>query len=860
MTDSMQDLSFRPELAPSKSSPAGNNFRSTSTPVNYHRRSPNSFMRSTSKSHTPSPLYYDYTEAFNIEEAVAGEGIARNTTFPIPFIFNKTINERRGIVLGVSPQYDSSSKGSSVSVDLRTLVKLSSADSSEEKPRLNSEDSQRERSTNITQDIIPSYLDRRPYERIMADTFDNRDSLKSSQFAKNLEVSLQSKSDTSNSSSPILLDTDDWANHDLDISQSPEDDGSLDQTNGTAKMSASNRTSSFRLSTYLPIFPKPPDRIPKTITDGDSTTLQEAPARLPLDAISIQKPRKAPIQAVKEGLGVGHHNLMTRTPRHEQDLQTGSIQYSATTPDRRIRSSRYYSIDHGLSDLAQLISNFEFANGSFMAQDVNMQFAEIGTSLSAQSSSALPAFRMPEESSVLPMKALLQFSPPLEPRTPMTGFRSDGDLRTSSSKTLKTNNYALHQEFINSDIYGKERGEIATNNNHANHPITKRPLSRSELSLLAPKAVSPTRVLRLKNNVSQLMKALPPVPQYSKFETSPPQRSSLRRLSPISPQVDLEQKRATADREPTPLQATSFQLTPAQQDLEDALDLEQPISSPKFRIKSRFFDAQRSYSPANSHPWNLDENYPWYGQQPTIRLSSLRSMNPGTQKGPKFKLRVTRASVSPSDTMKISPEAGSSLDLRSPKDLFTPSTNLSGIFRQVGRQFSSRKSSVVLERAPGNGTQASCTVLGSAQINGNYEPNPNLLGPPSSTLAYPTSPTEVRSFFSEDNSQIKGHNSLRKRISDLRARIPSPYTSRSATNFSDNEAWRGHITSYAPGKGRLRAKINSEQEDEYGMPIVSLRHQKLGSKVSRWFKDAGLAMRRRVKLHNGVDIHCIPYR
>lgn len=216
MTDSKQDLSFRPELTPSKSSPAGNNLRSTSTPVNYHRRSPNSFTRSTSKSHTLSPLYYDYTEAFNIEEAVAAESIARNTTSPIPLIFNKTANERR-IVLRVPPQYDSISKVSSVSVDLRTLAKLSIADSSEKKSRLNSEDGKRERSTNVTQDIIPLYLDRRPYERIMADTFDNRDYLKSSQFANDLDVSLQSKSDTSNGSSPILSDTNDRTNHDLDI-------------------------------------------------------------------------------------------------------------------------------------------------------------------------------------------------------------------------------------------------------------------------------------------------------------------------------------------------------------------------------------------------------------------------------------------------------------------------------------------------------------------------------------------------------------------------------------------------------------------------------------------------------------------
>lgn len=217
----MQEWSFRLGLV-SKASPTGKNFRYTSTPVNYHRRSPNSFAGSTSKSHTPSPLYYDYTEGFNIEEAVAGEGITGDTPSPIPFTLNKTIAEGREIALGVSPQYDSSSQGSPTSIDLRALVTLSKADSSEDIPGLNSEDSQTERSTNVTQDIIPLYLDRRPYDRIVADTFDNRDSPRPNQFANTPDVSVPSKSGASNGFSPVFLDADDRTNYDLDISYSQE--------------------------------------------------------------------------------------------------------------------------------------------------------------------------------------------------------------------------------------------------------------------------------------------------------------------------------------------------------------------------------------------------------------------------------------------------------------------------------------------------------------------------------------------------------------------------------------------------------------------------------------------------------------
>jgi hypothetical protein len=94
----MRDWSFRLEPVSTKASPTGSNLRSASTLVNYHRRSPNSFTGTTSKSHALSPLYYDYTEDFNFEVAGNGEGASGDTRSPTSFIHDKTLGE-----IGKSP-------------------------------------------------------------------------------------------------------------------------------------------------------------------------------------------------------------------------------------------------------------------------------------------------------------------------------------------------------------------------------------------------------------------------------------------------------------------------------------------------------------------------------------------------------------------------------------------------------------------------------------------------------------------------------------------------------------------------------------------------------------------------------------
>lgn len=852
--DSLQDWSLNPEPGLGKALLAGGD-SSTSTPIRYHRRSPTSFTATTTKSHTPSPLYFDYTEDFNIEAVSGGEDTAADSPPATPFDIDRTIYEGREIRSEASPPYKTASQGSTTSLDFQAPVTISNGDSLEslvDKHKLNSEDGQAERSTNVTQDIIPLYLDRQSYDRILTGSIDDKGSSTSLKPGGDLNDDLRSQGDGSNSFAPNRLAVFDHTHLDPPrISSGTDNKDGSGPENQTERMSI--RASSLRLSTYLPIFPKPPNRTIHTITDTASQQY---------DPTSVQA-RDYPFIPPKELMEHEYQLAISHIPapaptRYEHNLPTTTIQRSATTRVRRIRSSRFYSIDHGLTDLAQLISNFEVANGSFTSQNVYSHSTEVTTHLSVQPLGAIQTPRTPKDSLILPLEALLQSTSLVESRTPLNKFRSEGDLRASSSRGFESTYRALHGEPISSDNLGTERGNTVSDMYNSNHPNPRKTVPRLAPHLLAPEPVSPAQVLRLKNSVPQLMKALPSVPR-DPLRAILSQQSQPPDLPSTSSSLNGKQRETTTSIEIFQREAPVVKSLSTQQGLEETTELEEEtlVPPPKFRIKSRFFDSQRSHSPANSRPWNIDENYPWYGQQ-TIRLSSLRSMMSGTQEEPKFKLRVTRASNSPPGTIRINPRARSNLDLRSPKDLFTSSSNLSEIFRQVGRQFSSRKSSAALEPAHSKGTQASFTVLASAQTSGGHGHNPGLLVPPlSATAVYPTSPTEVRSFFSEDSSQIQGHNSLRKRISNLRARIPNRYASRPPIQSSWNPAWRERPISPAPTRDRLRANSNSEQEDEYGMPIAAFRHHTLKSKVSGWFKDAGIAMRRRVKMRNADEARCM---
>lgn len=121
-------------------------------------------------------------------------------------------------------------------------------------------------------------------------------------------------------------------------------------------------------------------------------------------------------------------------------------------------------------------------------------------------------------------------------------------------------------------------------------------------------------------------------------------------------------------------------------------------------------------------------------------------------------------------------------DLCDPRDLFTPTSGTGNIFRQVNQHFNAPRvgsgsihSQVRWEQAPRLG------------------PDSNKLPdkPPSSELnilrhfAATDNPSDEQSFFSDDSSRMYEKRKLRKRLSNLRARVGKPNSSKTGPHNYD---------------------------------------------------------------------------
>lgn len=227
----------------------------------------------------------------------------------------------------------------------------------------------------------------------------------------------------------------------------------------------------------------------------------------------------------------------------------------------------------------------------------------------------------------------------------------------------------------------------------------------------------------------------------------------------------------------------------------------------------------------SSKPWNLDTSYPWTDQQPELqvtmpqpRTDSLQSTN----KPPRFKLKVHRASSSVTGSAKLTKHSPS-LDISAirKRDL---STELS----QTGAYSCKPRASITISQS--NSSHAS-------QVMNQY--SENLTSPPASSAVSPSiklvppSPVlnlEVRSFFSDDSSQIQPKGSLRKRISQLKS-----IAARANSTDDATDADRG-ILGTAAGKSRVSGRT-SRQDATASERMYSLRYLKwrIVEKVRDWF-------------------------
>lgn len=563
--------------------------------------------------------------------------------------------------------------------------------------------------------------------------------------------------------------------------------------------------------------------------------------------------------------------LRAQMGENEVDNQSRQISRNKFKSPPIDRSSGFYSIDSGLNEFARLLT----------AYDEPSQVACLEDSLAPHNGLR----RTPMDSPTLTRETLVHSrSCSNSSNPPTSSFNKQGrtkDQTITASGGLRRD----HQ-------HGKERrmeaftvpnyGETSIPN--FSHQISRKIMSRSESPMLAPKPISPARQLKLKNSVPQLMKALPSLPPDPSFRAVPPpeQLASLEtelpcRFSPLLPE-DKRIPLQETERIPSPcytiekngLQQVGKMTEPIELDSApvrepsanyDDNNVETPPQAPlKLKLKKRS-SVLPPTTPGDSQSWNTENGYPWSDQPANVPVpTSIQNEQTLKPRPPKFKLKVTRASNSTVGTVRVNRESGDqrptgTLNFRNPKDLFTPS-GFENIFRQVSRHI--RKSSRNSNQLSGESTAE--PIPTSGQLSTNQSMNlDSVISQPSPLSANSSGLSEVRSFFSDDSSHLQDNQTLRKRLSNLRARITVPYAARNASHSFDDIVWRDRNNQEEVKTPTVARSITHLNEARTNAASTQLRHltqhklytQKLRAKVSEWFKGARSAIAARVKSRSG---------
>ena len=320
-----------------------------------------------------------------------------------------------------------------------------------------------------------------------------------------------------------------------------------------------------------------------------------------------------------------------------------------------------------------------------------------------------------------------------------------------------------------------------------------------------------------KKSHTEFMKRLPLLPRNSSYRSFTPPNPSR------STQLPFAFSPLVASRKEIALDANRETSLTALTERQGHKDEEEESLVPRYKLKMRP-NRDSSASPADPRPWNFDASYPWNNQpsQIDLRLPEPSRLHPQpVAKSPRFKLKITRASLLNEGTVRIrrqaaSPKTDTTHQAPKPIDLFRSLT--------FGRR---GKSGLPEMGTASNGSlskkmQLSIAVDGRASTFGNA----NLI-PPLSALQF----TETRSFFSDDSSQKLRKGSLRKRLSYLKA---------IATRNSSSEERKGvdrGLAGSAMGKSRASGR-SSQHSTGPTVGISNLKYVKwkMVERIKGWWQ------------------------
>ncbi|MCJ1228779.1 hypothetical protein MMC12_005442 [Toensbergia leucococca] len=402
----------------------------------------------------------------------------------------------------------------------------------------------------------------------------------------------------------------------------------------------------------------------------------------------------------------------------------------------------------------------------------------------------------------VPYSEISEKSPAIEPVTPKSKGKQETVVRRKPIKSVKP----PKQSSEAGPVAGLR--DIATNGVLHNLTIPRRSSSMRKTSLhlfesswerLEPiLAADETDPRCLSNyarpstdpgkNPPQLMKRLPLLPKDpSHIDFSPPY-DPMPKESPLSfaPLITSE-----GDRPPiAELENTERSISKEN----EIGGTEVQIPAKKYKLKMRT-DRESIASPPGSRPWNLDASYRWTDQPPDIGVIVPKATEHPQRSAltlPRFKLKITRASTSTAGTTKITkqlPSVPNSPRRRTdiPSDLFKAGP------------FARKRKSII------STSESHKSLSGTRQtrfveiVDRSSHANPIIsLQPPSPGMNH----SEVRSFFSDDSSQMRHRGSLRKRLSDLKA---------IASRVSTSDDAKGDRARMGSAMGRSRASGRSSQ-------------------------------------------------
>lgn len=260
-------------------------------------------------------------------------------------------------------------------------------------------------------------------------------------------------------------------------------------------------------------------------------------------------------------------------------------------------------------------------------------------------------------------------------------------------------------------------------------------------------------------------------------------------------------------------------------------------SSTKYRVRIKA-DRNSAASLSGSQPWNFDESYPWTDRHPSIDVhmpAPLTRSQQRHEKPPKFKLKVSRASASHQEPSKVNqPTFFSKAEPH--KRTGSPSTPCSSCHptrkHRFGHFISSTRTSTSSDSLPAPSHLAIGTPTFRPDTPGTIT-NPSLLSPALHSA-------EVQSFFSDDSSQVQQKGSIRKRLSEFKAKLPA---SRGAST-DEARALDRILTRSALHRSRTSARTVVPSEDGTA-GISNLRYTRL-KVVERikgwWMQGAGKVM------------------